>query len=105
MADTVVTTLGHVIAAVPQLANACSSAMTTVGDIPGFGLKLMRLVNKQLGSAMLGVVSGYTLTLDGEALLSDKELSFLAATKLSYLRARVIAEHLREYLLNPFILI
>lgn len=91
------TTLGDVVSAVPQLALACSAALTSEGDLPGTGTKLMRLVSRTLRTAMLAIISGYTLTLDGKNVLSDKELSLLARTNLSFLRVQVIAEHLGEF--------
>lgn len=82
------TTFEQVIATVPQLATAC------IGSVK---LKLLRLVSKQLCSAMIKIVSSYTLTLDGDILMSDKELRFFAATKLSLLRVDVSTNRLREY--------
>lgn len=86
--DMVPTTLAEAIAAVPQLGNKCSSVLTDGGT--GSGLKSMRLISKQIRAAMLGVVQGYTLTLDGGAAGMMSELSLLQGARLSCLRVVVI---------------
>lgn len=85
-------TLDGIVSAVPQLGDACSSVMNKVcrnGAIPGSGLKLMRLVNKQLSMAMLGTVQGYTLKLDGRSAGLMVEMALLERTRLSHLRVVV----------------
>lgn len=81
-------TLGEVITAVPQLGTACSLALTHV-DTPGSGIKLMRLLSKQLSTAMLGAVQGYTLHLDGSGGRLLNQTAFLHGIRLSCLRVVV----------------
>lgn len=91
------TDFGQAVAAVPQLAQTCSSVLGP--DIPGSGLKLMRLVSRQLSSMLLATVSGYTLRLDGGAQgISQAEVAVLAGTKLSHLRVIVSREEACELL-------
>lgn len=80
-------TLGDTVAAVPQLGEACSSILET--GFPGSGLKRMRLVSKQLRSAMLGTVQGYTLRLDGNTASLGDETRLLQSTRLSRLKVVV----------------
>lgn len=80
------TTLDATFSAVPELRNRCSSVLAN--DSPGSGLKLLRLVSRQIRTAMLAVVEGYTLSLDGSNIGLMDELSLLQSTKLS--RVRVI---------------
>lgn len=77
-------TLGDVISAVPKLWSSCSIALAD-GNL-GSGIKLMRLVSKQLRTAMLCTVQGYTLdfTESGVGLLN--RFSLLQDTRLSLLR-------------------
>lgn len=82
------TTLGLAVFKVPQLRSICSTVLAT--DVPGSGLKVMRLVCKQLCKAMLREVQGYCLTLDGKT-LDMCEMSFLQSTSMSYLRVNFTA--------------
>lgn len=79
----------EVVAAVPQLALACSAellAEVLVDDvlISTSGRKLMRLISKKLRVVMLGLVSCYTINLDGEKCFND-EWSVLSVTRLKIL--------------------
>lgn len=76
-------TLGGAIAAVPQLGSTCSLALAD-GD-PGSGIKLLRLVSKQMRTAMVSVVQGYTLCLDGSGASLLNEMGLLQDTRLSRL--------------------
>lgn len=82
--------LGAAIAAVPQLGEACISILTDTR--PGSGLKVMRLVCKELQAAMLGVVRGYTLCLDGRADGLADQMKFLKSTSLTHLRISIITD-------------
>lgn len=81
-------TFGSTVSAVPHLGNICSSALTS-GDIPGSGLRIMRLVNRQLRIAMLEVVQGYTLHLHGRTTDLLDQINLLESTRLSQLRVVV----------------
>lgn len=81
---TVNTMLGSVIAAVPQLGSSCSTALAT--EVPGLGLKLLRLVCKHLCTAMMCVVQCYLLRLDGKGDNLMRQINLLQGTSLSYLR-------------------
>lgn len=74
----------HVVAAVPQLAADCSSALTSK-ELPGSGLKLLRLVSRQLRTALLRAIAGYTLHLEGGTSEMNDVVRLLADTKLSHL--------------------
>lgn len=76
------------ISAVPCLGSSCSSALSIDG-IPGSGLKLMRLVNRQLRAIMLDVVQGFTLHLDGRATGLLEQMNLLGGTQLTNLRVVV----------------
>lgn len=82
-------TLHGVISIVPQLGVACGAVLNTAA--PGSGLKLMRLVSKQLSIAMMDVVQGYTLRLDAASDGLVKEMALLARlrARLFYLRVVV----------------
>lgn len=82
--------LAEAITAVPELGNLCSSVLTDY--VPGSGLKTLRLVNKQISAAMLRVVQGYTLSLDGSFTGLPKEISLLQDARLSVLRV-VVPKH------------
>lgn len=84
------TTLGAAVAAVPQLGEACSLVLTY--DRPGSGLKVMRLVCKDLCTAMLGVVRGYSLHLDGRAAGLENQITLLESTRLTHLCVAVFAD-------------
>lgn len=86
-----VTTLGEAISAVPQLGRDCSAVLTVA--VPGSGLKLMRLVSRHLRTAMLGVVQGYTLLLDGSSPGLFREMALLEHTSLSHLHV-VVKDHI-----------
>lgn len=84
------TTFDDAMCGVPKLRELCKTVMT--GAIPGSGIKLLRLVSKQLGVAMLGPVQAYTLTLDGHA-GSDTflhQMSLLESTLLTRLRVTFV---------------
>lgn len=83
-----VITLGDAITAVPQLGISCSSILTDP-YVPGSGMKLMRLISKQLRTAMLGVVQGYTLNLNGKAVTLMDEMALLQKAELIRLCVRV----------------
>lgn len=83
------TVLGSVITAVPQLGSFCSSALAT--DELGSGLKQLRLVCKHLCTAMMRVVRGYTLRLDGKGFDLMGQINLLQGTSLSYLDVLVTA--------------
>lgn len=83
-------TLSQVMVAVPQLATTCGLAQTG-GESLGFGIKLLRLVSKQMRIAMLSVVRGYTLTLSGTTLSLTDEMTVLQSSKLSRLHVKVKA--------------
>lgn len=83
------TTLAEAITAVPQLRSSCILVLTCPQDASGTGIKLLRLVSKQLCNAMLGAVRGYTLTLDGSRMI-DK-IALLQGVQLSCLRVVVTA--------------
>lgn len=80
-------TLAEVIVAVPQLRTACSNAVSD--GTQGSGIKLMRLVCKQLGTVMLGVVQSYTLQLNKGGAGLDEQMSLLQDARLSCLRVVV----------------
>lgn len=82
--------LGAAIAAVPQLGEACNFVLSD--STPGLGLKVMRLVCKELQVAMLGVIRGYSLCLDGRADGLADQLKFLESTSLTHLRIAIITE-------------
>lgn len=81
-------TFAGTILAVPELASICSIAMTD--GTPGSGTKLMRLVSKQLRSAMLGTVRSFALVLDGSGVGMMQQMTVLQDTRLSCLRVLVI---------------
>lgn len=87
-------TLEGTIAAVPQLGSSCSKVLEDFFGVPGSGIKLMRLVSKQLRVAMLGMVQGYTLLLNGSGEQLLKEMALFQNTRLSCLR--VIVSHERH---------
>lgn len=80
-------TLDEVISAIPQLGMACSAVLTIA--VPGSGLKLMRLVSRQMSTVMLGMVQGYTLQLDGRSPGLFTQMALLALTRMSHLRVVV----------------
>lgn len=80
------------ISEVPQLRAICSSALSTDG-IPGSGLKLLRLVSRNLRKAMLGVIQSYTLQLDGRATRLLNQMNLLESTRLSHLQVVVTDDY------------
>lgn len=82
------TDLGKALSSVPFLRAACSSALSTA-DTPGSGLKLMRLINWEIRMAMLDMVQGCTLHLDGKAAELLDEISLLESASLSRLHVIV----------------
>lgn len=85
-------TIGSVVSAVPYLGTSCNSALATEG-IPGSGLKLMRLVSRQLRTSMLDLVQGYTLHLDGKATGLVDQKTLLESTRLTHLRVEVTDQY------------
>lgn len=81
------TTLGAAICAVPHLGSLCSSILDTKD--PGSGIKIMRLVNKQLRTAMLRVMKGYTLIMDDKATDLMSEMCLLRCTTLVKLLVKI----------------
>lgn len=81
------TTFEDVISAVPHLGTTCND--TIACGIPGSGLKHLRLVSKQVRAAVLSLVQGYTLSLDGCASSLVAQMSLLEGTKLSQLQVDV----------------
>lgn len=81
--DIAATTLASAISAFPELGQICSTALDR--DTPSSGLKIMRMVSKDMRTAMLGVVQGYEMTLDGRAADLLAEIIFLQGTSLSQL--------------------
>lgn len=71
------------------LASACIEALSDPCE-PGSGLKLLRLVSKQVNAAMLRSITGYTLTLDG---VTEElpDVSLLNLIQLSDLNVEVVA--------------
>lgn len=72
---------------VSELGIACSVILST--KLPGSGLKLMRLVSKQLSIAMMALVQSYTVKIDGCGTgLMGMEMALLkySRTRLSHLR-------------------
>lgn len=86
--------LGDTISAVSQLGEACSAVLATAGA--GSGLKVMRLVSRQLSTAMLSVVQGYTLQLDGRSAGLLNEMALLESTRMSHLRVVVTQDQCGE---------
>lgn len=84
------TTFGDAISAAPQLGNMCILLLTA--DNVSSGLKHMRLVSKQVRSAMLRLVRGYNMQLDGSATSLVAEMSLLENARLSRLRVTVVSE-------------
>lgn len=77
-------TFDGVVNAVPQLRDACCSDLS--GYYPGLGVKLLRLVCKQLRVSSLDLVQGYTLALDGKNVSLMSEMILLKGTRLSRLK-------------------
>lgn len=80
-------TLVDVLSAVPQLRGSCRFDLPD--GTPGMGVKVMRLVSKELRSLMLDVVQGSVLNLNGRDSCPVKEIALLQGTSLS--RLRVVA--------------
>ncbi|MEW5311985.1 MAG: hypothetical protein WDW38_003651 [Sanguina aurantia] len=75
--------LAEVISAVPQLGISCSTVLTD--GTSGSGVKLLRLVSKQLRASMLGVLQGYTLQLNGSGAGLEDQMGLLQHARLSRL--------------------
>lgn len=96
-----VSMFSHAIETEP-LASACIAALQISGVhrrvqfIPGSGLKILRLVSKQLNTVMTrNNIRGYTLLIDG--VCEDlPDISLLKLTHLSCLRVVVTAGELSE---------
>lgn len=93
------TTLEGLISIVPELGMACSMASTV--SVPGSGLKLMRLVSRQLSIDMMAVVKGYTLNLDGCSTGVMEQLALLQRTRcrLSHLRVVVTEKSFGRFII------
>lgn len=89
IAHMMLATLDGVISVVPQLGIACSAILTT--SIAGSGLKLMRLVSRQLSIAMMDRVQGYTLKLSPFSdSLMEVEITMLARSRARLLHLQVV---------------
>lgn len=86
--------LCQAITAVPQLGTSCSLILTD--GTPGSGIKLMRLVSKQLRLAMMSVVQGYTLNLNGSGAGLLEKMTVLQSSRLSCLRVSVLRSSIGE---------
>lgn len=75
---------------VPQLREACASILTW--DAAGSGMKHMRLVNKQLRTAMLCLVKGFTLCLGTRGRQLNNEISLLKDSRFLELRVNFAPE-------------
>lgn len=87
------------------LAAACLSALQENAYInDGSGLKLLRLVSKQIRTAVTKSVRGYTLTIDGNP-QQLPDVSLLQLTQLSRMRVVVVAgEALHNRTVDPGVL-
>lgn len=85
------TTLGEAICAVPELQHSCCTVMTRP-HVAGPGIKNLRLVSKQLRVAMVGMMKGYTLCLDGSAADLIDKMNLLQSARISRLTVIVKAK-------------
>lgn len=87
-------TFGSTVASVPQLRSMCSTVLSA--NVSGSGLKALRLVSKQMRSAMLGAVQGFSLQLHGRP-VNPKEIRLLQNTSISYLHVLVTSHMAGEW--------
>lgn len=84
------TTLCEAMTASPQLRSSCIRVVNQDQEDPGKGIKLLRLVSKQLRSVMLSEVRGYTLNIDGEGSGPISQMSLLEGANCSLDCLRVV---------------